>query len=123
LLTKVSALPGVESAALAANPPLMTGWQTSFLPEGAPEPKPGQAPSAEMAVVTPDYFQTLKTPLLYGRPFEARDTEKVAPIMIIDQLMAQRYFPGQSAVGNAFECPRERKARANIERSSVSCRT
>jgi putative ABC transport system permease protein len=99
LMEKLSALPGVENAALASNPPLMTGWQTSFLPEGAPEPKPGQLPSAEMAVVTPNYFQTLKTPLLRGRMFEAHDTKAVAPVMIIDQLMADRYFPGQAAVG------------------------
>src|SRR4029079_4685824 len=44
LLEKVSALPGVKNAALAANPPLMTGWQTAFLPEGMPEPDPGKLP-------------------------------------------------------------------------------
>ena len=99
LMEKLSALPGVESTALASNPPLMTGWQTSFLPEGEPEPKPGQMPSAEMSVVTPNFFHTLKTPLLRGRTFEAGDTKEVAPVMIIDQLLADRYFPGQSAVG------------------------
>ena len=99
LQEKLSAVPGVENAAVATNPPLMTGWQTSFLPEGAPEPKPGQLPSAEMAVVTANYFQTIKTPLLRGRPFGAHDTKDVAPVIIIDQLMADRYFPGKSAVG------------------------
>ncbi len=99
LQEKLSALPGVDNAALASNPPLMTGWQTSFLPEGAPEPKPGQLPSAEMAVITANYFQTLKTPLLQGRTFNAHDTKAAAPVLIVDQLMADRYFPGQSAVG------------------------
>ena len=42
LMEKLSALPGVENVALASNPPLMTGWQTSFVPEGAPEPEPGK---------------------------------------------------------------------------------
>ncbi|MEO5721364.1 MAG: ABC transporter permease [Chthoniobacterales bacterium] len=99
LLEKLSALPGVQQAALASNPPLMTGWQTSFLPEGATEPDPGKMPSAEMSVVTADYFRTMRTPLLHGRPFEVRDTKEVPPVMIVDQLLADRYFPGEDAVG------------------------
>jgi putative ABC transport system permease protein len=99
LMTKLSALPGVQNAALASNPPLMTGWQTSFLVEGMPEPEPGKMPSAEMAVVTAGYFQTMKIPLLRGRAFEARDTKDVPPVVIISQLMAERFFPGQDPIG------------------------
>jgi putative ABC transport system permease protein len=99
LLAKLSALPGVQQAALASNPPLMTGWQTSFLPEGMPEPEPGKFPSAEMAVVTAGYFQTMKIPLLRGRAFEAQDTKDVTPVVIISQLMAERAFPGQDPIG------------------------
>ncbi len=99
LMEKLSALPGVEQIALTSTPPLMTGWETSFVPEGTPEPEPGKMPSAEMNVVTPGYFQTLKTPLLRGRPFEAGDTKDVPPIMIIDQVLADRYFPAQDPVG------------------------
>ena len=99
LLAKISALPGVEQAALASNPPLMTGWQTSFVPEGAPEPAPGHMASAEMAVITPEYFQTLGTTLLRGRAFDERDTKTAPPAIIIDQLFADRYFPAQDAIG------------------------
>jgi putative ABC transport system permease protein len=99
LMQKLSALPGVQNAALAANPPLMTGWQTSFLPEGMQEPEPGKSPSTEMSVVTDGYFQTLKTPLLRGRAFDTRDTKEAPPVIIIDQLTADRYFPGEDAVG------------------------
>jgi ABC-type antimicrobial peptide transport system permease subunit len=74
LLEKLKALPGVERVALAANPPLMTGWQTGFLPEGTPEPPPGQLPAVEMSVITSDYLPTLGTPLLRGRGFDPRDT-------------------------------------------------
>src|SRR3989440_45122 len=88
LMQKLSALPGVQNAALASNPPLMTGWQTSFLPEGMAEPDPGKMPSAEMNVVTPGYFETMRTPLLRGRAFEARDTKDQPPALIIDQLLA-----------------------------------
>ena len=99
LMDKLSVLPGVQNAALAANPPLMTGWQTSFLPEGMAEPEPGKFPSAEMTVVTDGYFQTIKTPLLRGRAFDTRDTKEAPPVIIIDQLTADRYFPGEDAVG------------------------
>jgi predicted permease len=99
LMAKLSALPGVEHVAISSQPPLMTGWQTSFVPEGMTEPEPGKFPSMEMNVVTPGYFQTMKTPLLRGRPFEAGDTKDVPPVIIVDQIFADRYFPGQDAIG------------------------
>ncbi|MFL5238561.1 MAG: ABC transporter permease [Rhizomicrobium sp.] len=99
LLEKLSVLPGVQSASVASNPPLMTGWQTSFVPEGAPEPDPGKSPSVEMNVVTANYFQTIHTPLLRGRGFDTRDNKDAPPAIIVDQLLADRYFPGAEAVG------------------------
>ncbi|MBA3833449.1 MAG: ABC transporter permease [Chthoniobacterales bacterium] len=99
LLGKLHQLPGLEKVALAANPPFMTGWQDGFLPEGAPEPPPGRQPSAEMAVVSPDYFPTIQTPLLRGRSFQPNETKSAPPILIVDQLMADRYFPGQDPIG------------------------
>jgi putative ABC transport system permease protein len=99
LMQKLSALPGVRNAALAANPPLMLGWQTSFLPEGIQEPEPGKFPSTEVTVVTDGYFQTIKTPLLRGRAFDTRDSKEAPPVIIIDQLLAEKYFPGGDAVG------------------------
>ena len=89
----------MDKAALAANPPFMTGWQDGFLPEGAPEPPPGQQPSAEMAVVTNDYFPTIGAALLRGRSFREQDTKDAPPIMIVDQLMADRYFKGKDPIG------------------------
>jgi putative ABC transport system permease protein len=99
LLAKLSVLPGVQNAALSANPPLMAGWQTSFLPEGMQEPEPGKMPSTQVTVASDDYFQTIKTPLLRGRAFDTRDTKEAPPVIIIDQLTADRYFPGEDAVG------------------------
>jgi putative ABC transport system permease protein len=99
LLDKLAVLPGVQHAAIASNPPLMTGWQTSFVPEGMQEPEPGKYPSAEMNVVTESYFQTIKTPLLRGRAFEAMDTKEAPPVIIVDQLFIDRYFQGQDAIG------------------------
>jgi putative ABC transport system permease protein len=99
LLEKLRTIPGVEHAAIAANPPLMTGWETNFLPEGTPEPPPGQALSAEMTVACGDYFETLGTPLLRGREFTPGDTKNVPPAIIVDQMIADRFFPGQDPLG------------------------
>jgi predicted permease len=99
LMEKLSALPGVQNAAVASNPPLMTGWQMGFLPEGAPEPQPGKGSSAEMAAITSGYFQTMRTTLLRGRAFEDRDTKDTEAVIIIDQMLADRHFPGQDALG------------------------
>ena len=99
LLDKLRALPGVQHAAVSVNPPLFTGWQTSFYPEGQPAPKPADVPSVEMAVAMGDYFQALGTPILRGRAFDERDTKEAPAVIIIDQLLADRYFPGQDALG------------------------
>jgi len=115
LLEKMSVLPGVKHASIAANPPLMTGWQTGFLPEGTPEPPPGQLPSVEMSVVSHQYFQALGTPLLRGRMFDDRDQEDAPKVVIIDQLMVDRYFAGQDPLGKRIRMhASEKRGRENF---------
>jgi putative ABC transport system permease protein len=99
LLDKVSALPGVQSAGIGSNAPLMGGWQTGFWREGAARPTPAQMPSSDLEVVTGDYFSTFKTPLLRGRTFNDRDTKDSPRVVIVDQAMAEQYFPGEDPVG------------------------
>ncbi|MDQ3120315.1 MAG: ADOP family duplicated permease, partial [Verrucomicrobiota bacterium] len=99
LLHKLRAIPGVEKAAVAANPPLLTGWQSGFLAEGHEEPPPGQGPSAEIAVVSDDYFATIRTPLLRGRTFLPSDNKQAPPVLIIDQTIAERWFAGEEPIG------------------------
>jgi putative ABC transport system permease protein len=99
LLEKVRALPGVQSAGIGSNSPLMGGWQTSFLREGAPPPAPGQAPEADIEVIIGDYFSTFKVPLLRGRTFNDGDTKTAPRVIVIDQALADRYFPGEDPIG------------------------
>ena len=68
LLEKVRALPGVEKAALGANPPLLSGWQINFLKEGE-HLAAAQQPSTECEVVSPNYFTNMGTTLLAGAPW------------------------------------------------------
>ncbi len=99
LLEKVRALPGVESAGIGSNSPLMGGWQTSFVREGVPAPPPSDMPSADLEVITGDYFAALRVPLLRGRMFNASDTASSPRVIIIDQALAEQYFPGENPIG------------------------
>ena len=110
LTRRMREIPGVEQASIASNPPLMTGWQTTFLPEGMPEPPPGQLPSAEMTVVMTDYYSTMKVPVLRGRAFNERDTKEAPPVVIVSQAMADKYYPGQDPVGKRLRMVTDEKA-------------
>src|SRR6266496_346451 len=99
LLERVRALPGVESAAIGSNPPLFGSWQIGFFREGTPEPAKGQAPDTEIEVVAGDYFSTLKIPLLRGRILNDQDTTTSPLVIVVDQEMADRYFPGEDPIG------------------------
>jgi putative ABC transport system permease protein len=99
LLDKVRSLPGVQNAAVSSNGPLMGGWQTGFWREENPRPQPSDMLSSDLEVVGGDYFSTLKVPLLRGRTFDERDTKGSPRVIIIDQAMAEQYFPGENPIG------------------------
>jgi putative ABC transport system permease protein len=99
LLDRVTALPGVQRAGIGSNSPLMGGWQTGFWREETPRPQPSQMLSADLEVITGDYFATFKVPLVRGRTFNERDTKDSPRVIIIDQAMAEQYFPGEDPIG------------------------
>ena len=99
LLDKITALPGVQSAGIGSNSPLMGGWQTGFWREEKGRPQPSDMLNADLEVVTGDYFQTFKVPLLRGRLFNEQDTKDSQRVIIIDQAMAEQYFPGEDPIG------------------------
>ena len=99
LLDKLSAVPGIQNAGIGSNAPLMGGWQTGFWREGNPRPSPADMLNSDLEVVTGDYFQTFKVPLLRGRLFNERDTKDSPLVIIIDQAMAEQYFPGEDPIG------------------------
>ena len=99
LLTRVSNLPGVQSAAAAWWIPL-SGSETdlTFNIEERPLPE-GQQPVADVNVVTPDYFQTLGTPIRRGRAFTDRDEKDAPAVAIVSESFAKQYFPGEDPIG------------------------
>jgi putative ABC transport system permease protein len=99
LLDKMRALPGMQNAAVSSNGPLMGGWQTGFWREEQPRPQPSDMLNSDLEVVGGDYFSTLKVPLLRGRTFNDRDTKDSPRVIVIDQAMAEQYFPGEDPIG------------------------
>jgi putative ABC transport system permease protein len=99
----LAALPGVESVAVAANRPFdpeRFGPSTSFTVDGAPPPMPGTEPTSRLRPVSPAFFGTIGMTLLRGRIFtEAENRWDAAPVIVINQALADRYFPGQDPIG------------------------
>jgi predicted permease len=100
---RIQKLPGVVSAAGASSPPLSGALGMGFLIEGRPAPPPdanGQSPqTASYIAVTPNYFSTLRTPIVQGRDFNDRDSAASPFVVVINQTMAKRFWPNESAVG------------------------
>ena len=99
LLDEVRRLPGVQSVALSSSPPMLSGWQLTYMPEGAPPTDPSQQPSADNEVVQGDYFAALGINLIRGRTFNEHDTAASPKVVIIDQTLADLTFKGQDPLG------------------------
>ena len=104
LVEKIGALPGVEAAALGLNIPFDDNeWDSPFHITGTPPYPPGERPEAEINVVTPDYFRVMRMPLLRGRAFTADDRANQQRSVIIDESLAQKYFPGKDPIGQRID--------------------
>jgi len=99
LLARLTALPGVQSAAAGWPLPLSNSdIGISFQIEGHPT-APGDAPSEAMSIVTADFFRTMRIPILSGRAFSVRDDTKAVPVIVINERFARKYFPGENPLG------------------------
>jgi putative ABC transport system permease protein len=92
-MSRVAALPGVETVAVATGFPLGRASDSGYLVEGQPEPLPGRGPSSHRQDVSEDYHKALEIPLLAGRLFNAQDTENTPLVVIVDQEFVTRNFP------------------------------
>ena len=100
LLQRVKAQPGVESAAAVNYLPLGgSNSSDSYLVEGEPKPAPGQDNAGRYRVCTPGYFSTMRIPILKGRAFTDHDDAGAQPVVIVNETLARRHWPGQDPVG------------------------
>jgi len=100
LIERVTALPGVESAAITSNHPLQVGFTNSFSIDGRDyNPDQGEMTTR---LVTPGYFQTVNARLVSGRLMDATDDTDTPPVLIVNQTAAARYFPDGDALGSTI---------------------
>ncbi|MEO5721353.1 MAG: ABC transporter permease [Chthoniobacterales bacterium] len=102
-LPRLRALPGVAGASAIVPLPLSgSNMVTTF--DDAENPKPdGQQPGAPVRIIGTDYFQTAGVPLRQGRVFDSTDRYESAPVVIVNERFAQKFFPGQNAIGKRIK--------------------
>ncbi|HYM11188.1 MAG TPA: ABC transporter permease [Bryobacterales bacterium] len=104
LVEQAAAIPGVQSASAVNHIPLAGDlWTNDFTIEGRPAPRPGSEPSAVYRVVLPDYFRTMGIALLEGRDFTERDTGNAPAVILINQALARRFWPGEDPLGKRMK--------------------
>jgi putative ABC transport system permease protein len=98
---RVAALPGVQAAALSSTIPLHVGQLSlEFVIEGRPKPLlPTQYANAGFDSITPEYFRTMGIRLRSGRFFTDADGEHATLVTVINEAMADRYWPGEEPLG------------------------
>jgi predicted permease len=103
LMARLDALPGVQSAA-GIFPLPMGGDQvrTNFQIEGHPVAKSEELHTG-LRDITPDYFATMRIPILQGRDFNAQDQATSTPVVIINEALAREVFPGENPIGKHIE--------------------
>ncbi|HEX4630376.1 MAG TPA: ABC transporter permease [Chthoniobacterales bacterium] len=100
IIDKLAAIPGVSSAG-GVNPiPLGDNQRSSsFMPSGAAPLPRGNHPSASYLLVKPDYFKTMKIPILQGRAITRADANNSPLVIMINEAFAQKHFAGKNPIG------------------------
>lgn len=98
-LETLRALPGVQAASLSSGSPLWGSRMESFRVEGVPPPNKGEEPAGGYFSVSPGWFAVYGMHLVQGREFNAQDRPDSAPVVIVSESLAAKFWPGQSALG------------------------
>jgi putative ABC transport system permease protein len=111
LVQRVKAKPGVQSAAAVNHLPLgSSNSSDAYLVDGEAKPAPGDENIGRYRVCTPDYFTTMQIPILRGRAFTDADKAGAPPVIIVNETLARKHWPGQDAIGKRirFDAPPDR---------------
>ncbi|HEX7136355.1 MAG TPA: ABC transporter permease, partial [Vicinamibacterales bacterium] len=105
-IEQVRAVPGVQSAALVRAVPFSgNGGTIGYEAEGRPAAEAASLPQARFHLVTPDYFKTMRIPILAGRDFTDRDDLRAPLVSVVNDTFAKRTWPGEDPIGKRFTTP------------------
>jgi putative ABC transport system permease protein len=104
VLTRVKALPGVESAAFTLSLPIEgSEWGSVFIVGDQPVPERSLIPSAAFNPTSPEYFSTMGIRLVQGRLFNEADTSETPTVAVINETMARRFWPNENPIGKRIK--------------------
>jgi putative ABC transport system permease protein len=113
-LQNVRALPGVESAAWIDSLPLQGGSSQYVMVDGMPPMKESEMPVVAVRLASPGYFETARIALRAGRDFTAADAYGRPRVVIVSEGTAQRFWPGESALGKRLTLTMMTKESAEV---------
>lgn len=102
LKIRLEALPGVRSASVALDTPMVGGWFEYVVKPGEGVPPGDEAHRVQYDRVGPDYFATIGQPLVEGRGILVSDREDTRHVAIVNQAFVRRFFPDGAAIGRQF---------------------
>ena len=105
-LERLRTLPGVQAAGIGETVPMGgAGESTGVRIAGRASSRDREQPFANYTIASPGYFGSVGTPLLRGRDFDETDAADSMPVAIVNRAMAEKFWPGQNAVGKAVGLP------------------
>jgi putative ABC transport system permease protein len=101
-IERAEASPGVASATIASNFPLGGGFARTVFPEGEDESSGYRGTLTQLNDIAPNFFKTLRIPLVSGREFSDADRKDTTQVAIVSEAMAKQFWPNENALGKRF---------------------